>query len=81
MLRIGPKGLSENDPNYELVAKGALRCAANDRGAVSSEFDSILDQEIPRRSRPIVVLAEDDRACLDDPSQWLEGEVFTGLAR
>jgi DNA-binding NtrC family response regulator len=59
--------------------KGALTRRESPRSGRRA-IDSTLDEDTAARDRPIVVLAEDDRAALDGMSQWLEGEGFTVLA-
>jgi two-component system, response regulator RegA len=59
--------------------KGALTRRESPRDGRRA-IDCTLDEDTAARDRPIVVLAEDDRAALDGMSQWLEGEGFTVLA-
>ena len=59
--------------------RGALTRRESTRGGRRA-IDSALDEDTTARARPVVVLAEDDRAALDGLSQWLEGEGFAVLA-
>jgi DNA-binding NtrC family response regulator len=59
--------------------KGALNRRDSPRGGRRA-IDSALDQDATARDRPVLVLAEDDRAALDGLSQWLAGEGFAVLA-
>jgi DNA-binding NtrC family response regulator len=59
--------------------KGPLTRRDSPRGGRRA-IDAALDEDTAARDRPIVVLAEDDRAALEGLSQWLDGEGFAVLA-
>ena len=63
-----------NEPHNEALTR------RDSPGGGRRAFDSTLDEDTAARDRPIVVLAEDDRAALDGLSQWLAGEGFAVLA-
>jgi two-component system, LuxR family, response regulator FixJ len=59
--------------------KGALTRRESARGG-RRETDASLERDSAGAGRPVIVVAEDDRAALDGLSQWLAGEGFTVLS-